>query len=243
MHSVLRTGKPVYVPTITDEMLGQLAQDAEHLALLRALKLSSLIMVPLIARGVTLGALTLCMTASGRRFDDDDLALAKDLALRQALAVDNARLFSQAQHARAEAEAANRAKTRVSRRDVVRIAHAAQRDQRLRALLDMELHGPVTEQQRTALERIRRSEVHLAEIISQVLDFAKLESGTVSYDLRPLKLGEVVADIVPRVESQRAAKRLGAAGAHASQPTSRERGRSPTATSSSRCFSTCCRTR
>ena len=209
MHSVLRTGKPVFVPTITDEMLAALASDAEHLALLRALKFSSLIIVPLIARGVTLGALTLCMTASGRRYDEDDLALAQDLAQRQALAVDNARLFSQAQHARADAEAANRAKTEFLAVMSYELRTPLSAISGYVRILDMELHGPVTDQQRTALERIRRSEMHLAEIISQVLDFAKLESGTVSYDLRPLKLGEVVADIVPRMEHQRAAKRLG----------------------------------
>ena len=90
--------------------------------------------MPLIARGVTLGALTLCMTASGRRYDADDLALAQDLAQRQALAVDNARLFSRGASARArEAEAANRAKSEFLADDVVRAAHAAQRDRRLRA--------------------------------------------------------------------------------------------------------------
>jgi signal transduction histidine kinase/PAS domain-containing protein len=209
MHSVLRTGTPVFVPTITDEMLAGVVRDAEHLALMRELKLSSLIIVPLIARGVTLGALTLCMTASGRRYDAEDLALAQDLAQRQAFAVDNARLFAQAQHARADAEAANRAKTEFLAVMSYELRTPLSAIGGYVRILDMELHGPVTEQQRTALERIRRSEVHLAEIISQVLEFAKLESGTVSYDLRPVKLGEVVADIVPRVEPQRAAKRLG----------------------------------
>ena len=209
MHSVLRTGKPVFVPTITNDMLSALAHDAEHLALMRELKLSSLIIVPLIARGVTLGVLSLCMAASGRRYDAEDLALAQDLAQRQALAVDNARLFSQAQHARADAEAANRAKTEFLAVMSYELRTPLNAISGYVRILDMELHGPVTEQQRTALERIRRSEVHLAEIISQVLEFAKLESGTVAYDLRPVKLGEVVADIVPRVEPQRAAKRLG----------------------------------
>ncbi|HKP14739.1 MAG TPA: PAS domain-containing protein [Gemmatimonadaceae bacterium] len=222
MYSVLRTAKPVLVPAITDEMLKRLAQDAEHLELLRALKLSSLIIVPLIARGVTLGALTLCMTASERRYDADDLALAQDLAHRQALAVDNARLFAAAQRARSDAEAANRAKTEFLAVMSYELRTPLSAIGGYVRILDMELHGPVTEQQRTALERIRRSEVHLAEIINQVLDFAKLESGTVSYDLRPLKLGEVVADIVPRVELQRAAKRLGLQVRMPSQPTSRD---------------------
>ena len=209
LPAVLRTGQPAFVPVITDEMLGMLAKDAEHLALMRALKFSAVIIVPLVARDVTLGALTLCMTASGRRFDADDLALAQDLAQRQALAVDNARLFLQARRARAEAEAANRAKT-----DFLAVMSYELRTP-LNAIggyariLDLELHGPLTDQQRTTLERIRRSQVHLAAILNQVLSFAHLESGTVTYDLRPLRLGEVVADALPRVEALRAAKRLG----------------------------------
>ena len=209
MPSVLRSGQPVFVPKATDAMLSTLARDDEHLALMRALKFSALIIVPLVARGVTLGALTLCMAASGRGYDADDLALAQDLAQRQALAVDTARSFLQAQRARAEAEAANRAKTEF----------LAVMSYELRApldaiggyvrILDLELHGPVTDEQRAALERIRRSQVHLAEIIGDVLSFARLESGTVSYDPRPLRLGEFVSDVVPRVAPQRAAKRLG----------------------------------
>ena len=209
MSSVLRSGQPVFVPHITDTMLSTLARDADHLALMRTLKFSALIIVPLVARGVTLGALTLCMAASGRSYDADDLVLAQDLAQRQALAVDNARSFLQAQRARAEAEAANRAKTEFLAVMSYELRTPLDAIGGYVRILDLELHGPVTDEQRTALERIRRSQVHLAEIIGDVLNFARLESGTVSYDPRPLRLSEFVSDIVPRVAPQRAAKRLG----------------------------------
>jgi PAS domain S-box-containing protein len=208
MPVVLKTGVPTFAPVITDQMLTLLAQDAEHLALLRALEFSAVIIVPLIARGVTLGALTLCMTESGRRYDADDLALAQDLAQRQALAVDNARLFMQAERARAEAEAANHAKSEFLavmshelRTPLNAIGGYAQ-------LLDMGIHGPVTDEQRSTLERIRKSQVHLTGIINEVLNFARLESGTVAYDIRPIRIGEMVAEVVPLVEPQRVAKRL-----------------------------------
>ena len=55
--------------------------------------------VPLRARGATLGALTLISAESRRRYSQDDLALAEDLARRCALAVDNARLYRQAREA------------------------------------------------------------------------------------------------------------------------------------------------
>jgi signal transduction histidine kinase len=190
-------------------MLATLARDDEHLALMRALKFSALIIVPLVARGVTLGALTLCMAASGRGYDADDLALAQDLAQLQAHAVDNARSFLHAQRARADAEAANRAKTEFLAVMSYELRTPLDAIGGYVRILDMELHGPVTDEQRAALERIRLSQVHLAEIIGDVLNFARLESGTVSYDPRPLRLGEFVSDVVPRIAPQRAAKRLG----------------------------------
>src|SRR5207248_11443603 len=59
---------------------------------------SSLMIVPLAARGRTLGALTLVAAESGRHYGPADLAVAEDLARRAAQAVDNARLFTQQRH-------------------------------------------------------------------------------------------------------------------------------------------------
>jgi PAS domain S-box-containing protein len=58
--------------------------------------------VPLIARGRTLGAISLVSAESGRRYGETDLALAQELARRAALAVDNARLYEEAQKEIAE---------------------------------------------------------------------------------------------------------------------------------------------
>lgn len=100
--SVLRTGRPEMVPDIPDELLAAGAKDEEHLRLIRQLGLRSYIVVPLIARGRTLGALTLVHGESGRRHDEGDLRLAEELAHRAAIAVDNARLMTQLQQALTE---------------------------------------------------------------------------------------------------------------------------------------------
>lgn len=96
---VVRTGEPEFVPEIPDQLLESLAQDARHLTLLRGLGLRSGMVVPLIARGRTLGTMTLIHSESGRRYSEGDLATAQDLASRAALAVDNARLYREAQDA------------------------------------------------------------------------------------------------------------------------------------------------
>jgi PAS domain S-box-containing protein len=105
-YRILRTGEPALIPVITDDMLPRGARDAEHLALLRELGLTSYIGVPLVARGRTIGVLTLVAAESGRHFGPSDLELAQELASRAALAVDNARLHSAEQAARLRAERA-----------------------------------------------------------------------------------------------------------------------------------------
>ncbi len=99
---VLRSGEPEFYRQVTDEMLVAAARDAEHLRILREVGFTSVMILPLVARGRTLGAITLVLAESGRRYEDGDLALAEDLARRAALAVDNARLYREAQEEIAE---------------------------------------------------------------------------------------------------------------------------------------------
>ena len=92
-HRIARTGLPELVAEISPEALANGARSPEHLDVLRRLGLRSYMGVPLIARGRTLGVLTLIMAESGRVFTRDELELALDVARRAATAVDNARLF------------------------------------------------------------------------------------------------------------------------------------------------------
>jgi signal transduction histidine kinase/ActR/RegA family two-component response regulator len=97
--AVLRSGRAELVEEITEEMILAGARDAEHLEIIRSLGLRSVMTVPLNARGRTLGAILFVAAESGRRYGADDLALAEELARRAALAVDNARLYREAQEA------------------------------------------------------------------------------------------------------------------------------------------------
>ncbi len=92
-ESVLRGGPPVLVPTITPGVLRDRIDDPELVGLYEQLGYGSAVVVPLRARNHVLGALTLITDGSGRTFDEDDLAMAADLARRAALTVDNARLY------------------------------------------------------------------------------------------------------------------------------------------------------
>jgi serine phosphatase RsbU (regulator of sigma subunit)/PAS domain-containing protein len=93
--AVVQSGQTSYVPVITDEMLVAGLTDPEHLALVRKLELSSLIIAPMTVRGRTFGTLTLVGAESGRHFGAADVQLAEELARRAAIAIENSRLYTE----------------------------------------------------------------------------------------------------------------------------------------------------
>lgn len=89
---VFQTGRPVLLEQVGDELLRQRAQDAADLDLMRALGIRSAIIVPLRVRGRVTGVMTFCTAESQRRLNEEDLALAEQLADRVAIAVESSRL-------------------------------------------------------------------------------------------------------------------------------------------------------
>ena len=117
---VLRTGQPEFIREIDEAALEASARDPEQLRLLKELGPKSVIIVPLVARGRTLGALTLIWAESSRKYSQEDVATARELARRAALMIDNIRLYKEAQelNTRLEGRVAERTKqlqTTVSR--------------------------------------------------------------------------------------------------------------------------------
>ncbi|MBA2442700.1 MAG: SpoIIE family protein phosphatase [Rubrobacter sp.] len=89
---VIRTGEPVLVPEVTELHLEDMAPDDGKLEILKKMEFSSLVIAPLVARGRTLGAISLFAEGQRRRYGSEDLSLAEDLGRRAAQAIDNARL-------------------------------------------------------------------------------------------------------------------------------------------------------
>lgn len=106
LAEVVRTGRPLLIHEVTDELLETTARDAEHLETLRTLGMRSLLAVPLLVRGRVSGVLTWGSTDPARRYDEDDVSFAEHLARRAASAIDNADLYGQT---RAVAEQLQRA--------------------------------------------------------------------------------------------------------------------------------------
>ena len=94
----IRTGRPVMVSQVKDEDLLRIAQDPQAAVLLGRAGVHSYLAVPLVARGEVLGALDLKRTRNPRPFSNDDLVLARELAARAAVQIDNARWYQNARN-------------------------------------------------------------------------------------------------------------------------------------------------
>ena len=92
---VIRSGEPILLAAMTNTLLSSFAQGSEHARFMIDHGYSSAVVAPLLARGRTLGALSILRLGEGEPYGQDDLDLAYELARRAALAIDNARLFSE----------------------------------------------------------------------------------------------------------------------------------------------------
>ncbi|MGH2596401.1 MAG: SpoIIE family protein phosphatase [Actinomycetota bacterium] len=97
---VARTGVSELIPEIAQELVDASdITDPELLDVVERFQLSSVMYIPLIARGRTVGVLTMVWAESGKHYTDDDLGLGEDLASRAAFDIDNARLYRERDHA------------------------------------------------------------------------------------------------------------------------------------------------
>lgn len=183
---VLRTGESELIGEVTDHFLERVARNAEHLRLLRAAGLRSSIVVPLRARERTLGTLTFVTTEEGRRYGADDLALAEELARRAALAVDNARLYQEAQDALRVRDEFLGSITHDLKTPLTSIRGRAQL-----LIRRLERDAPTTrEALLEAFSAIDAATSRMAGLVEELVDLGRLEGG------RPLELTLGPTDLV-----------------------------------------------
>jgi len=194
---VLRTGQPEFYPEITEEMLTATVQSPEQLDVVRQLGFNSVMIVPLSARGRTLGTLSFVQAESGRHYVPSDLILAQQLADRAALAIDNARLYQEAQDAlRARAEflsiASHELKT-----PLTAVQGQAQLMARYAAHGQLERGRLLTSTDRL-LAGVRR----LNLLVNDLLDATRLQTGQLTLRPQPVDVATLARDVLTRIAEQ-----------------------------------------
>jgi PAS domain S-box-containing protein len=207
---VMRSGKSELYSEIPVALLEAGAKDAEHLRILRELRLESAMIVPLRGRDRTFGALTFIYADSGRHYTADDLAFAEEFARRATMAIETARAFRDVEEARIreralrrEAEIANRAKDEF----LATVSHE------LRTPLNAILGWTVTLRRRNPPEEIERPLAVIernaraqARLIEDVLDVSRIISGKLSLTLGMMNLADAIDGAIEAVTPAAEAK-------------------------------------
>ena len=131
-----------------------------------------------------------------------------DMSDRIRSAEERERLLAAAEEARREAEGANRAKSEFLAVMSHELRTPLNAIDGYAELLELEMHGPLTDQQAQDIARIRKSQQHLLGLINGVLNYARVERGVANYELAPAALSDVLAACGALVSPQMAAKNL-----------------------------------
>jgi len=181
--AVIRTGLSELYPELDEATLAATLPDPGQLRIARELGMRSAMVVPLAARGRTLGALTFVAAESGRRYGAADLAMAEELGRRAGLAVDNARLFQDAQRA-------------VRARDEVLAVVSHDLKNPLESVLlsaSLLLRSPDPDVRRYAAA-VQRSAARMDRLIRELLDLSRMDAGRFQVELRPEPLEPLVEE-------------------------------------------------
>lgn len=180
----IATGEPAVIPHVGERELRRFAQSEAHRAILHALDVTAFICVPLMARGRTLGAITLVRDSTWPAFAEGDIDLAKEIARRAAVAVDNARLYARARRATALRDETLGIVSHDLRNPVAAISTALER---------IEEDGATPPETHAKLIKIMRDSTEwMKRMIQDLLDAASIDAGRLSIERGPEDLAFVL---------------------------------------------------
>jgi signal transduction histidine kinase/DNA-binding response OmpR family regulator len=183
MDRAIRDARPELVERVTDEWLVASARDEEHLKIARKLAPTSIMVVPLIARGHAFGVITLALVQPQRRYTHSDLALAEDLARRAAAAIDNARLFREVQDA-----------GRTKDEFLAMLAHELRNPLAAISSAIFAINQSGSADPRTAHFRsvVERQTLHLSRLVDDLLDVSRITQGKIELRRQKVDLKAVI---------------------------------------------------
>jgi PAS domain S-box-containing protein len=190
---ILQTGKAELYPMITDEMIQMTARDKKHLKLLKQLGMTSVMMVPLHAQQKPVGVITFITSETKRRFTNDDVAFAKELAHRASIAIDNAMLYKNAQDAITLRDdfisvASHELKTPVT--SVKIFTQVMQKYARMNG----------DEKAVQNLDKMDKQINKLTDLIYNLLDISKIQTGRLEYAMRDFSIDNMLEEVTETMQ-------------------------------------------
>lgn len=192
---VLENRESFIASELTRDVFLSMAENEHHGEILQKTGAHSAIIVPMIARNETRGAIALFRTAARRGFDEEDLALAEELARRAALALDNARLY-------------RKARTAIEARDDVLAVVSHDLGNPLSAIrigTTLLLSTLPEEEKQTGgwkhLVGIRNSAEQMERLIKDLLEVKRIEAGQLSVDRDKVGVPGVVNEAIELLSS------------------------------------------
>ncbi|PTL78248.1 ATP-binding sensor histidine kinase [Vitiosangium sp. GDMCC 1.1324] len=191
---VLRTGQPLLIPEVDEEALRKRnpGRDESFFDILRTISMRTGMIVPLAARGKTLGAIIFASSTAGRRYGQAELHLAQELARRAAVSIDNARLYGDSQ---AAIQLRDDFLSVAAHELYTPITSLRLSVQGLLRRSGSEIPESLTRGIRTAEAQTRR----LAKLIEELLDVTRIQAGRLHLHLEQVDLSSVVRDVVERL--------------------------------------------
>jgi len=194
-HFTVQAAQPLVIP---DTKADPIYRDVPTV---QSLGVAAHVGIPIVVNGEVIGAFC-SIDVVPHAWTEDEITVLKELAAVAVSEISLRAARAELVRARAEAEAANRAKSDFLaamshdlRTPLNAIAGYAQ-------LIEIGVHGPVTDGQRDAASRIVRAQRHLLTLIDDILQFAKTESGQIPLEMHPIPVSELCATLESLVSHQ-----------------------------------------
>lgn len=200
IYEAAEIGRPIIIKEATEKWLKTVSKIKEEREIVKKLKLKSFIFAPLRSRGKIVGVMTIASSQDGFYYTEEDSYFMEELASRIGIAVDNSKLFSEAQDALR------------TRDEFLSIASHELKTPLTSILLNLQLllqkiqsssdHRVDSSEIIKAIESSERQSYRLSKMINDLLNVSLMSTGKLQLEKEKIELSSIIDDLLLRFEIQ-----------------------------------------